>query len=96
VVIPLGAELIGATNPDGSLVVSWEGHRVNGYGLSGPDGELGPSIVVPLPIPPSVMAMDNEAATLMLEWWPDFPWEAYHFGGDVDLPAVKAKTRERA
>jgi len=89
VVIPEGAELTGVAGPP--IVVTWAGHPRNAYGLSTPDGELGEPVAVPLPIPPSVKAMDNEAASLMIQWWPTFPWEPFHFGPDVDISAVMAR-----
>jgi hypothetical protein len=90
VTIPRGAELVGSAGPDGSIIVTWEGPRRNAYGLSHPDGVLGPPIAVPTPIPLAVTAMDQEAAVLMLQWWPDFLWADHYFSADVDFPAAKA------
>jgi hypothetical protein len=91
-IIPPGATLTGTTNPDGSITVSWEGYRVDAYGLSHAGGQLGPPIVVPTPIPLGIMPMDQEAAAQSVQWWPDFLWADFHFGPDVDVGAAKAQT----
>jgi len=54
-------------------------------GAAGPDGKITVKwneITLPMPIPINAIALDNEAAALMLEWYPDQHYRL-HFGPNV-------------
>ena len=67
-------------------------------GVPGAEGEpvvKWSSVELPMPMPLNSAAMDEEAALLMLRWYPD-QWYLLHFGPGVELDAIKARARQRA
>ena len=67
-------------------------------GLAGRDGEVREapmwgSQIVPIPIPISARALDEESAWLMLRWYPE-QWDRLAFGPCIgDVEALKAKAK---
>ena len=81
-VIPAGTLLTGVVGPDGELA---EAPKWNG-------------ITLPIPMPLNAVALDEEAALMMLKWYEDYHglhlWHRLHFGPDIgDLDAIKARAR---
>jgi hypothetical protein len=51
-------------------------------------------IPLPLPLPIEAVALDEEAALLMLRWHPQH-WYRMGFGREIDREAIIAKAREK-
>ena len=80
-------------------------------GVAGPDGELVEAPTnpfdgtpLPMPMPLNAIALDDEAAALMLDWFGGDHWEhtagldlshRLVFGAEVNVDAVKARVRAR-
>ena len=54
---------------------------------------------LPLLIPLNAAALDDDAAMMMLRWYPDYQWHRLRFGPDIDRDAIITKasglTRKR-
>jgi hypothetical protein len=62
----------------------------------GRDGEIVEApkwngIELPLPIPLNAMALDEDAALMMLTWYPEEQWHRLHFAPGIDLDAIKTR-----
>jgi len=68
-------------------------------GIAGPAGELADAPTwngtpLPMPMPLNVVVLDEEAALLMLRWYPDHQWYRLYFGPGIDREAIMARARE--
>jgi len=62
-------------------------------GIVGPDGELVVSPNSPLPPPLNATALDTDAATAMLRWYPEELWHRLVFAPGIDRDTILAQAR---
>jgi|SRR6516165_11613583 len=80
VIIPAGTILTGVVGTDG--------------GLAEPPKWQGQTLPMPMPI--YAAALDEEAARLMLKWYPEELWHRLGFARSLDRDALLARARHRA
>jgi hypothetical protein len=48
-----------------------------------------------MPMPLNALPLDQQAALMMLKWYPDYMWYRLYFGPGIDLDAIKSRAQER-